>query len=422
MAIIEVNNLGKKYYLGERMSQRSILDSLKTTAKMPYRLARTLFTGESSRREAFWALKDVSFKVEEGEVLGIIGRNGAGKSTLLKILSRIVAPTEGEVILNGRVGSLLEVGTGFHPELTGRENIFMNGSLLGMSHVEISKHFDEIVDFSGVETFLDTPVKFYSSGMYTRLAFSVAAHLRTEILIVDEVLAVGDTEFQKKCLAKMDSVAKSGRTILFVSHNMNAILQLCTKTILMDEGTLALVSSPEASIREYLKLDSGVNYDLTNLQPRDGVGNILFTKLELVNSEGHISNQVMSGSTVKMILHYNIKDDQHVFKNARASILISNIFGQHLILLSSEIVNQQKIVIERNGQLKCTIPKFPLSKGKYYITLFLEADNEIQDYIHNQLSLDVIDGNFYGTGRDYPDDWEGKTVMVNHSWSLHDNT
>ncbi len=251
MAIIEVNNLGKKYYLGERMSQRSILDSLKTTAKMPYRLARALFTGETGQREAFWALKDVSFKVEEGEVLGIIGRNGAGKSTLLKILSRIVAPTEGEVILNGRVGSLLEVGTGFHPELTGRENIFMNGSLLGMSNAEINKHFDEIVEFSGVDKFLDTPVKFYSSGMYTRLAFSVAAHLRTEILIVDEVLAVGDTEFQKKCLNKMDSVAKSGRTILFVSHNMNAVRELCQRGMLLSAGKNIYTGSINACIDRY---------------------------------------------------------------------------------------------------------------------------------------------------------------------------
>jgi homopolymeric O-antigen transport system ATP-binding protein len=421
MAIIEVNGLGKKYYLGERMSQRSILDSLKTTAKMPYRLARTLFTGTTHKREEFWALKDVSFKVEEGEVLGIIGRNGAGKSTLLKILSRIVAPTEGEVVLSGRVGSLLEVGTGFHPELTGRENIFMNGSLLGMSHAEITKHFDEIVDFSGIEKFLDTPVKFYSSGMYTRLAFSVAAHLRTEILIVDEVLAVGDTEFQKKCLAKMDSVSKSGRTILFVSHNMTAVEQLCSEVLLLKEGHLTLQTDTKAGIKEYLKLDISNNYDLTCLEQRSGIGDIRFTKLELSNPTGYTSGQLTSGTTVDILLHFKIQNPEKTYKNARASILISNLYGQSLLLFSSEIVNPDKITIDGNGYLKCTIPKFPLSRGKYYMTLFLEADNNVQDNISNQISLDVIDGDFYGTGQNYPAGWEGKTVMIDHHWSLHNN-
>ena len=251
---IKVRGLGKKYYIGEKLPQRSLAGSIKNAAGLPWKVAKSLISGKAiDQREEFWALKDVAFDVKQGEVLGIIGRNGAGKSTLLKILSRITTPTEGEVELFGRVGCLLEVGTGFHPELTGRENIFLNGSLLGMSNVEIKQRFDEIVDFSGVERFLETPVKFYSSGMYTRLAFSVAAHLNPEILIVDEVLAVGDAEFQKKCLGKMDSIAKSGRTILFVSHNMAAIEQLCTSAILLNNGARAKSNTDVASVvKEYV--------------------------------------------------------------------------------------------------------------------------------------------------------------------------
>jgi len=204
-------------------------------------------------RDTFWALKDVSFEINTGEVVGIIGRNGAGKSTILKVLSRITEPTTGQIVLNGRVGSLLEVGTGFHPELTGRENIYLNGAILGMTKAEIGRHFDDIVDFAGVEKFLDTPVKRYSSGMYVRLAFGVAAHLNPEILIVDEVLAVGDAEFQRKCLGKMQDVAKSGRTVLFVSHNMGAVRNLCSSVVWLDAGSVREIGSVNAVIGSYIK-------------------------------------------------------------------------------------------------------------------------------------------------------------------------
>src|SRR3990167_3292316 len=242
--IIEVNNLSKKYRIGERQSYYSFRDTLVDLAQLPFK------QNKKTHKEEFWALKDISFKVMPGEVIGIIGRNGAGKSTLLKILSRITPPTKGEVILRGRVASLLEVGTGFHPELTGRENVYLNGAILGMKRYEINDKFDEIIEFAEISKFLDTPVKFYSSGMYMRLAFAIAAHLEPEILLIDEVLAVGDTQFQKKCLGKMKEVSRQGRTVLFVSHNMEAIKNLCSKVLILEEGKLKKIG-PASKITEF---------------------------------------------------------------------------------------------------------------------------------------------------------------------------
>jgi lipopolysaccharide transport system ATP-binding protein len=250
--IISVENLGKMYRLGarRRAAYETLRDRLAGAARAPLRLLRR---GEASTRETLWALRGVDFEVAQGEVVGVVGRNGAGKSTLLKVLSRITEPTEGRVRLYGRVGSLLEVGTGFHPELTGRENIFLNGAILGMKRTEIARQFDEIVAFSEIEKFIDTPVKFYSSGMYMRLAFAVAAHLEPEILIVDEVLAVGDASFQKKCLGKMGSVAREGRTVLFVSHNMTAVQSLCDRVIWLREGQVAEDGRADRVVSDYLK-------------------------------------------------------------------------------------------------------------------------------------------------------------------------
>ncbi|MBW4553631.1 MAG: ATP-binding cassette domain-containing protein [Aphanocapsa sp. GSE-SYN-MK-11-07L] len=258
--VIRVSNLGKKYVIGHQQQGRSQHTTLRDTITNSIKsFGSNLLTRKekdtlSSNQEEFWALKDVSFEVKQGEVVGIIGRNGAGKSTLLKILSQITEPTTGEIEITGRVASLLEVGTGFHPELTGRENIFLNGAILGMSRVEIRKKFDEIVDFAEVERFLDTPVKHYSSGMYVRLAFAVAAHLEPEILIVDEVLAVGDIGFQKKCLGKMGDVAtKEGKTILFVSHNMEAVARLCNQAILFKQGYLNTFDDVNRVLNQYLQ-------------------------------------------------------------------------------------------------------------------------------------------------------------------------
>jgi lipopolysaccharide transport system ATP-binding protein len=259
---IRVHGVSKRYEIGEKRGYKTLRESLASAVRNPFR--RGSQNGHAADSRTFWALKDVTFDVQHGEVVGIIGRNGAGKSTLLKILSRITDPTEGEIDIEGRVGSLLEVGTGFHPELTGRENVFLNGAILGMKRGDIAARFDEIIAFADTEKFLDTPVKYYSSGMYTRLAFAVAAHLEPEILIVDEVLSVGDAEFQKKCLGKMGDVARQGRTVLFVSHNMAAVKALCGKAILLNSGVIAsmgnvadviedysLSVAPQASVREW---------------------------------------------------------------------------------------------------------------------------------------------------------------------------
>src|SRR5438094_366500 len=256
---IRVAGLGKQYQIGgDRKPYKTIRESLTDTVLGPLRRLRAGLSADAVNGEqAFWALKDVSFEVNRGEVVGIIGRNGAGKSTLLKILSRITEPTEGEVEIAGRVGSLLEVGTGFHPELTGRENVYLNGAILGMKRSEIDRKFDEIVAFSEIEKFLETPVKHYSSGMYTRLAFAVAAHLEPEILLVDEVLAVGDARFQKKCLNKMHDVGHQGRTVLFVSHNMPAITRLCARTILLDEGSVLHDGPSHQVVSAYLNSGLG---------------------------------------------------------------------------------------------------------------------------------------------------------------------
>lgn len=253
---IRCEGLSKRYQLGQRENYRALRDTITETLTAPARYARRLFASRADAEaeaaaQTLWALKDVSFDIKHGEVVGIIGRNGAGKSTLLKILSRITQPTSGDIYLNGRVGSLLEVGTGFHAELTGRENIFLSGAILGMKRTEITRKFDEIVAFAEIEKFLDTPVKRYSSGMYVRLAFAVAAHLEPEILVVDEVLAVGDAQFQKKCLGKMNEVSKEGRTVLFVSHNMGTIMQLCKSCLLLDKGQLAARGKPSAIVEKY---------------------------------------------------------------------------------------------------------------------------------------------------------------------------
>src|SRR5882724_9144312 len=265
---IKIEGLGKRYRIGaQQQAYRTLREKLNETALAPFRAAKHSLTGNgngtsqsanrNSKSEAFWALKNVSFEVTHGEVVGIIGRNGAGKSTLLKILSRITEPTEGYADINGRIASLLEVGTGFHPELTGRENVFLNGSILGMKRVEINRKFDEIVAFAEIDKFIDTPVKHYSSGMYVRLAFAVAAHLDPEILFVDEVLAVGDAAFQKKCLGKMGDVAQEGRTVLFVSHNMDAVLRLCRSVILLKDGGIFASGRTEHVINDYLREDFG---------------------------------------------------------------------------------------------------------------------------------------------------------------------
>jgi lipopolysaccharide transport system ATP-binding protein len=311
-SIISVENLSKRYIIGhQRDASDGLRHRLEDAFRHPFRRLRSVFRARTSdlrpraTREEFWALKDVSFEVKQGEVIGIIGRNGAGKSTLLKLLSRITEPTEGRIRLKGRVASLLEVGTGFHQELTGRENIFLNGAILGMSRSEIKRKFDEIVAFSEVEKFLDTPVKRYSSGMYVRLAFAVAAHLEPEILIVDEVLAVGDNEFQKKCLGKMGEVARGGRTVLFVSHNMASIRQLCTLGLLLSEGRVHAAGEIEDVVGNYLSVEAICDGQWRRLDPLPQEHGIYFEKVSILSSAniptGHLDNT--RGFTIEIRVH-----------------------------------------------------------------------------------------------------------------------
>lgn len=365
----------------------------------------------------FWALRDINLEVRQGEVVGIIGRNGAGKSTLLKILSRITPPTTGKITYNGRIASLLEVGTGFHRELTGRENIFLNGSILGMKRAEIAKKFDEIVAFAEVEKFIDTPVKFYSSGMYVRLAFAVAAHLEPEILVVDEVLAVGDASFQKKCLGKMGDVAKQGRTILFVSHNMVAIESLCSKAILLVGGKLDTHGLVAGVLNKYLKpVASATLNNLDEITHRSGAGAIQFSKLILTDKEDKIVQSAATGKTLKIKLHFSCNSNKS-FVRSRVGIGIRNQLQTMMLIFSTELTMTEPPAIQSNTILTCTIPRLPLGGGSYGLVLFLESNGIIQDLIEEGITMEVMDQTFFGSARNFPNGWESKTILVEHHWS-----
>ncbi|QQS44848.1 MAG: ABC transporter ATP-binding protein [Acidobacteriota bacterium] len=408
---IKTERIAKHYRLGmgprvNRTLRDAIIDSV----------GRWRRNGESPAD--LWALDDVSFVIRPGEVVGIIGRNGAGKSTLLKILARITEPTRGRVEIYGRVGSLLEVGTGFHPELSGRENVFLNGSILGMSRSEIESKFEEIVAFAELERFIDTPVKRYSSGMYVRLAFAVAAHLEPEILLVDEVLAVGDAAFQKKCLGKMGDVARHGRTVLFVSHNTAAMLNLCERGLLIDRGRLIADAPIEPVIQQYLKgLRAATPWDLSNFEDRQGKGRVRFTRVRFEDGDGNPIEQGVSGKPLVIALDYRSESGVRL-PNCRASVAFYDGLGQVLFNCSSELVIQDPVTLEPEGTLRCLIPQLPLSQNQYLLTLFLEANREVEDWILNAVELDVVDGDFYGTGRLYPDGWRGKGVLVPHQWLI----
>ncbi len=391
-SLIKVENIGKKYIIGHQKQEHytALRDVISEGFKS---FGRKLLSPMSEvienkdEFEEFWALKDVSFEVKQGDRVGIIGRNGAGKSTLLKILSRITEPTEGRISIKGRVASLLEVGTGFHPELSGRENIFLNGAILGMSKVEIKKKFDEIVAFAEVEKFIDTPVKRYSSGMYVRLAFAVAAHLEPEILIVDEVLAVGDAAFQKKCLGKMEDVSKKeGRTILFVSHNLQAIGNLCSRIILIESGTVKENTQTEQGIRVYLNsLRNFKNYTNANLRDRlkRASGDARFISVIVENAKNEEQWNFKVGETIR------IKAEYKVF-NPIASLgiyiaLRSNMTGE-VLTNCKHIVSENALPVDKMGEVTVEIPQPNIRPGDYLLYLWLGN-------IEFNYSFDVIDDN-----------------------------
>ncbi|MGA1366974.1 MAG: ABC transporter ATP-binding protein [Blastocatellia bacterium] len=415
---LRAKDIAKRYRLGARIDPNPTLrDSLVSVAR------RLLdFGSQATPAPELWALDGVSFEIGSGEVVGIVGRNGAGKSTLLKILSRITEPTRGRIEVYGRVGSLLEVGTGFHPELSGRENIFLNGSILGMRRREIAARFDEIVDFAELEGFLDTPVKRYSSGMYVRLAFAVAAHLEPEILLIDEVLAVGDAAFQKKCLGKMSEIAQGGRTVLFVSHNTAAMQHLCRRGILLDGGRVVADGPMEGVLETYLRgLRIAAPWDLTGWTDRQGAGRVRFTGVRFEDGAGAPISQGVSGRPLTIALDYVTTEgvtppaERH-WPNCRVSVAISDRLGQTLFNCSSELVIRDPIDLPGAGTLRCHIPHLPLSQNQYLLTLFLEVNRQVEDWLLHAIELEVVDGDFYGTGRLYPDGWRGKGVLVPHQW------
>lgn len=419
--IIQVENFGKRYRLSHQTrgvgEYRSLGESVTRLGRNLVRKLRHPLAGANETVEDFWALKGVNFEIAAGDRVGIIGRNGAGKSTLLKLLCRITEPSAGKAVLRGRVASLLEVGTGFHPELSGRENIYLNGSILGMKHAEIKRKFDEIVDFSGVEKFLDTPVKRYSSGMYVRLAFAVAAHLEPEILLIDEVLAVGDAEFQKKCLGKMEDISRnSGRTILFVSHNMAAVKNLCNRGILLDQGRIAINGPTETAIAAYQQNCSGelnLPTDFSTMprfRPESLSRQLEFTAMEFCNFEGKTITPE-TGSDLTIRLH--LKSRQPEQKNCRLSIAVESM-DKRLLLLSSEMTRTDAVNLVGDPVVECRIPKLPLPGSLYWLTLFAESNGVVADWVKN-VPMQVEDGDYYQTGKLLPPDHE-PLCLVNHSW------
>ena len=308
---IEIDGVGKRYWLGVDEHSSALGPRLESIVRAPVRRLRGHRQNPAAEREEFWALQDVSLEVASGEILGVIGANGSGKSTLLKLLSQITPPTEGRITINGRVGTLLEVGTGFHPELTGRENVFLNGAILGMTRIEIISKFDEIVEFSGVEQFIDTPVKRYSSGMYVRLAFAVAAHLESEILLIDEVLAVGDAEFQRKCLGKMDEIARGGRTVIFVSHSLSTVQSLCDRCIWLEKGRLSDSGMPQDVIATYFERTGTRQMGGEVVIPRDarraGTGEALLVRAAILDDDRQPVDQLRMGQPWTLQMTFEVE-------------------------------------------------------------------------------------------------------------------
>jgi lipopolysaccharide transport system ATP-binding protein len=404
--VIKVENLSKSYNIVHQGNSRyvALRDVITEKVKGTFNSAKTIVRNKpalkAQSKEEFWALNDVSFEVKQGERIGIIGRNGAGKSTLLKVISRITEPTGGRISIKGRVASLLEVGTGFHPELTGRENIYLNGAILGMHRSEIKSKFDEIVDFSGVEKFLDTPVKRYSSGMYVRLAFAVAAHMEPEILIIDEVLAVGDAEFQKKCLGKMQDVSmEGGRTVIFVSHNMAAIESLCQKVIILNEGRQIFTGPTKEGISTYLDNTSAVSkVSLANRKDRTGNGKVRFVDFRILDDRGAYVDNMLSGDTYTFELFYKNFSNQ-LFKNVVVCLEIIDDRENRLLFLRNDFSNDPISLDKDSGSIKCKITNLPLAVGTYHFVLYLSMnDVETLDLIFNVRYTDVIGGDFFRTG------------------------
>lgn len=415
--IIKVENISKRYFIAHNQPPRD--QSLCEMLAAPFQKRLPKRTAEE-----FWALKDINFQVEPGDRIGIIGRNGAGKSTLLKVLSKITTPTTGRISIEGRIASLLEVGTGFHAELTGRENIFLNGAILGMKRAEIKRNFDAIVDFAGVGKFLDTPVKRYSSGMYVRLAFAVAAHLEPEILVVDEVLAVGDAEFQKKCLSKMNAISREGgRTILFVSHNMGAIQALCTKGIFLRRGEIVQYGDVGPCIELYAQtsLNRGeTKNEMDRYRENGGVlGKVHFDRIEFVNAAGEITVPHTGQEGIRIRIYY--VSQQQTLPYLQIALTMHSMYDL-LTHFDSDISATTPL---RNlpgcGYVDCELPRIPFTHGNYTMSLLMNESGNRMDFIRDY-PFRIEDGSYYGSSRNCSSSsQEGRIVMIPYQWTPQPN-
>lgn len=417
--ILKVENISKAYRIGLKEKRHDTLGAaMASWVKSPFKNFKKLKSlsnfNNHDDADIFWALKGINFEVKKGEVLGIIGKNGAGKSTLLKILSRITEPTSGRIDIYGRVASLLEVGTGFNQELTGRENVYLNGTILGMKKKEIDCKFDEIVEFSGISKYLDTPVKRYSSGMKVRLAFSVAAHLEPDVLIIDEVLAVGDAEFQAKCLGKMENVAGQGRTILFVSHDLGAVQTLCPTAILLDRGRMVQHDKSQAVINTYLHglQDRGKTTEALN---RFGEGNIQIQSINILSEGFQPLQDVLTGQSFYLQINYKSKFKDRLPSFTYFHIFFKNHLGTSMFILSSKYSASMPKVMEGEGKILCFVKSLPLLPGNYYLDVCCKLSNDTEDYIYDAKTLSVISGMYPGYSR-LPSNSAGY-FLVEHSWS-----
>ncbi len=421
---VRIEGVGKKYVVGgRRENYRTLRDTLAdfgTRSRKALRAALGSGDGYIYGNEVFWALKDVSFEVKHGEVVGIIGRNGAGKSTLLKIVSQITEPTEGSIDLYGRTAALLEVGTGFHPELTGRENVYLNGAILGMTRAEINRKFDEIVAFSEIEKFIDTPVKHYSSGMGLRLGFAVAAFLEPEILIVDEVLAVGDAAFQKKCIGKMEEVASTGRTVLFVSHNMTAVLNLCTRGVLLESGVVTLIDDPETVVTHYMNSSLGGTVgELAQRTDRSGSGRLKFERIWLEDVDGRTVNYIPSGEGGNIMLKYCVQSGT-VLDNVHVALTFLDLYGQKLFSLETRFVGQAFNYVTNEGIFCCYVPALPLIPDTYIVNLWSSVNGIACDIIEDAFRVAITESNFLGGGV-RPEKRKHGVFIIPHSWKRMDS-
>jgi lipopolysaccharide transport system ATP-binding protein len=411
-SIIEVRHLGKCYRLGE-FNAGSLREEMANLTKRFRRRSDSDTSPTTAKPESFWALRDVTFEVAAGQVVGVIGKNGAGKSTLFKLLSRITEPSTGEAFLRGRVASLLEVGTGFHPELTGRDNIFLSGTIMGMTRSEIQDHFDEIVGFAGVESYLDTPVKRYSSGMYVRLGFAIAAHLTCEILIIDEVLAVGDAEFQQKCLGKMKEVANQGRTVLFVSHNMPSVQNLCDRAIWLSGGQLILDGTPTEVITRYLtSTKTRQSVPLKERTDRSGSQEARITAVR-ISSDVDTDEGVRPTGEVTFELDYSAECE------VVDPVFAIGIYDGRLakvIHLSSSVDSKPLKKLVGSGKFVCRVPGLPLHGGEYTINVSLHGGKQMVDRVEQAAAFTLIDADFFGTGRRI--DPEHGMILIQQDWTV----